>query len=282
MPLGRRHHDTCALGDRHRALDIKAKQAREPLHRLLGGARASVDVYASAINLHLTKEQLLAQVEDHLGQGYSAFKLKIGRADADEDLDRCRAARKLIGTRALMLDVNQKWTAGEAVQRCRAARGRRTHVRRGAPALRRRGGPRTCASAWRRSARTRRAALQPLRILELRAGRSRGLRSARRLEGRRHHRMDEGSGAGAMRKSRRVAARALEISMHLAGATPNCSMVENIFGLNLFDFGATAAPVAIKNGAIALLDERDTASSSTALRLPRTKCTAPPRSSASP
>ncbi len=40
--------------------DIKAKHAREPLHRLLGGARSTVGVYASAINLHLTKEQLLA------------------------------------------------------------------------------------------------------------------------------------------------------------------------------------------------------------------------------
>ncbi len=43
---------------------------------------------------------------------------------------------------------------------------------------------------------------------------------------------------------------ALELSMHLAGATPNCAMVENIFGLNLNDFGATAAPVDIRNGMI--------------------------------
>ena len=99
--------------------DIKGKLAREPLYRLLGGARDTVGIYASAINLHLTQDQLLAQVEDHLRQGYAAFKLKVGRADAAEDLARCRAVRKLIGARDLMLDANQKWSAGEAAQRCR-------------------------------------------------------------------------------------------------------------------------------------------------------------------
>src|SRR5688572_20445342 len=57
--------------------DIKAKALGEPLHRLLGGARGSVPVYASAINLHLTKEQLVDQVKGHLSQGYTAFKLKV-------------------------------------------------------------------------------------------------------------------------------------------------------------------------------------------------------------
>ena len=103
---------------------------------------------------------------------------------------------------------------------------RRAHLHRGAAALRRRRGSRACARAWRGSGRARRAALQPLRILELRSGRSRGLCPARRLEGRRHHQMDEGCDAGAMRQSR-----------------PSCS---------------------------------------TALPLPRTKCTAPAQSSASP
>jgi L-alanine-DL-glutamate epimerase-like enolase superfamily enzyme len=99
--------------------DIKAKAVGEPLHRLLGGARSSVPVYASAINLHLTREQLLDQVRSHMALGYTAFKLKVGKPDMYEDLDRCRAVRELIGpTGTLMLDANQKWGVGEAIQRC--------------------------------------------------------------------------------------------------------------------------------------------------------------------
>ncbi len=41
---------------------------------------------------------------------------------------------------------------------------------------------------------------------------------------------------------------AMEISVHLAAAVPNALHVENIFGLNLYDFGATASPMQIENG----------------------------------
>lgn len=234
--------------------DIKAKHAREPLHRLLGGARASVGVYASAINLHLTKEQLLAQVEDHLSQGYSAFKLKIGRADADEDLDRCRAVRKLIGARALMLDVNQKWSAGEAVQRCRGlAEVAPTFVEE--PLI---------SDDVAGHAHVRAHGGVPLAL---------GEQLCNRFEFWNYVRAEAADflqpdvwKVGGITEWTKVAMLAqcanlvvsphgaLEISMHLAGATPNCAMVENIFGLNLYDFGATARPVIIKNGTIALPD----------------------------
>jgi hypothetical protein len=43
----------------------------------------------------------------------------------------------------------------------------------------------------------------------------------------------------------------MEISVHLACAASNALHVENIFGLNLHDLGATAAPMAIKDGRLA-------------------------------
>jgi L-alanine-DL-glutamate epimerase-like enolase superfamily enzyme len=99
--------------------DLKAQDAGWPLYRLLGGMRDEVGVYASAVNLHLSEDALLAQVEEQLAAGYEVFKIKIGRKAFDEDLSRVRAVRKAIGTRSLMLDVNQRWTAGLAVQRLR-------------------------------------------------------------------------------------------------------------------------------------------------------------------
>jgi L-alanine-DL-glutamate epimerase-like enolase superfamily enzyme len=44
----------------------------------------------------------------------------------------------------------------------------------------------------------------------------------------------------------------LELSLHLAGAIPNALKVENIFGLSLYELGATTAPVKIVDGMIAM------------------------------
>lgn len=99
--------------------DLKSKAAGLPLWQMLGGARETVPVYASAVNLHLSKDEVLAQTEAQVTAGYDVFKLKIGRADFEEDLDRMRAVRQLIGPRrTLLLDVNQRWTSGEAVRLC--------------------------------------------------------------------------------------------------------------------------------------------------------------------
>ncbi len=100
--------------------DLRAQYARLPLWQLLGGMRETVPVYASAVNLHLAEDELLAQVERQLSEGYSVFKLKIGRKDSAEDVARVRAVRQLIGDqRTLMLDANQRWSAGDAVRLCR-------------------------------------------------------------------------------------------------------------------------------------------------------------------
>jgi len=112
---------TLAIGALDIALwDLRAKLGAMPLFRLLGGARDNVPVYASAVNLHLERDALLEQTESYLRQGYTTFKIKLGRPESQDDLERVAAVRKLIGEqRTLLLDANQKWKAGEAVTRCR-------------------------------------------------------------------------------------------------------------------------------------------------------------------
>jgi len=101
--------------------DLKSQIADLPLYQLLGGMRDEVGVYASAVNLHLTVDELVAQVEEQLAAGYSVFKIKIGRSAFEDDLARARAVRAAIGpNRTLMLDVNQRWSAGLAVSRLHA------------------------------------------------------------------------------------------------------------------------------------------------------------------
>ena len=101
--------------------DLKAQAAGEPLYRLLGGCRDRAEAYGSGINLNLPIPELLAQFRRWRARGFRAFKMKVGSADPRADLERVRAVREEIGPDAvLMLDANQKWTAGEAAARIRA------------------------------------------------------------------------------------------------------------------------------------------------------------------
>lgn len=103
--------------------DLLAQRAGLPLYRLLGGARDRIEAYASGINMHLDGEPLLDQMRGFLGQGYRAVKMKVGRDDPSEDVERVAAVRRLVGPRVrLMVDANQKWTAAEAVQRAAGLR----------------------------------------------------------------------------------------------------------------------------------------------------------------
>ena len=50
-------------------------------------------------------------------EGHRYFKMKVGSADPDDDVMRARAIRDEIGsTNFLMMDANQKWDVGEAIE----------------------------------------------------------------------------------------------------------------------------------------------------------------------
>jgi L-alanine-DL-glutamate epimerase-like enolase superfamily enzyme len=98
--------------------DVIAKSAGRPLYEVLGGCRERIPAYGSGINFHLDIDGLLEQMQGYLDRGYRAVKMKVGKPEPEEDLERVRAVRRLIGPRvALMVDANLAWTAGEAVRR---------------------------------------------------------------------------------------------------------------------------------------------------------------------
>ena len=223
--------------------DLRGKLVGLPLWQLLGGMRDEVAVYASAVNLHLDEAALLAQTEEHLAAGYTSFKIKIGRTDFCEDLDRVRAIRALIGPkRTLMLDVNQRWRAAEAAQCCRALAEVRpawieepilsddvaghAHVRRagGIPVA---VGEQLCNrfQFWDYVRAEAADVLQP-NVWKV-GGITEWMKVAHLAQ---HANLP-------------VAPHdALELSAHLVAAVSNGFMVENIFGGNLADLGAVAEP----------------------------------------
>jgi L-alanine-DL-glutamate epimerase-like enolase superfamily enzyme len=99
--------------------DIIGKHHGMPLHRLVGGARSSIPSYISEINLSAgdTAGDLAARARDYVSRGFSSIKIKIGKPDLDEDIERIRVVKEALppGGR-LMVDLNQKWDTAQAIQ----------------------------------------------------------------------------------------------------------------------------------------------------------------------
>lgn len=95
--------------------DLHARRLQQPLWKLLGGKSPVVSVYASGLN-PTAPEKLAAE---KLAQGYRAFKLKIGFG-LERDLANLNALRAVVGDLPLMVDANQAWDLGTAIEMAEA------------------------------------------------------------------------------------------------------------------------------------------------------------------
>jgi L-alanine-DL-glutamate epimerase-like enolase superfamily enzyme len=78
--------------------------------KILGGPlHECLPAYASGINLHMSIDELMAQVSGWLSDGFRAFKVKVGKPDIEEDVERLIKLRKVMGRHPLMVDANQGW-----------------------------------------------------------------------------------------------------------------------------------------------------------------------------
>ncbi len=101
--------------------DLKAKRAGTALWRLLGGHGPRVPCYAGGIDLDLPLDALLRQTDANLSRGFRAIKMKVGRPDLREDVERLAAMRAHLGSAfPLMVDANMAWTADQAIRAARA------------------------------------------------------------------------------------------------------------------------------------------------------------------
>tara|TARA_Y100001934_G_scaffold279500_2_gene383480 strand:- start:5716 stop:6738 length:1023 start_codon:yes stop_codon:yes gene_type:complete len=102
--------------------DIKAKDARVPLWQLLGGNPANkIEAYNTDCGwLDRPLDKLVDDCRKMIEEeGFSAVKMKVGKADPQEDFKRVEAVRKGIGAEArLMVDANAKWDLPVALEWC--------------------------------------------------------------------------------------------------------------------------------------------------------------------
>jgi D-galactarolactone cycloisomerase len=96
--------------------DIRAKKLGQPLYRVLGGTRAEVDAYASALLWQDDLAELKAEAERHCAAGFRTMKMRLGR-DPDYDRAAVSAVKSVIGPdRRVAVDGTHQYRLDEAIE----------------------------------------------------------------------------------------------------------------------------------------------------------------------
>jgi mandelate racemase len=102
------------------AWDALAQSLQQPLVRLLGGMPKPIPAYNSKGLGISSSRELERECVELVEEGFRAVKLRLGRAEAKDDLEALRAVKKALGADIiLMVDFNQSLSVAEAVRRGR-------------------------------------------------------------------------------------------------------------------------------------------------------------------
>ena len=97
--------------------DIRCKKLGQPLWKVAGGADNTCKAYCGGIDLMFPIEKLLNNMKGYLASGFNAVKIKIGRENLEEDLERIKAVREYIGPDVtFMVDANYSMTVEKAIK----------------------------------------------------------------------------------------------------------------------------------------------------------------------
>ena len=99
--------------------DIRGKAFDAPLWKLLGGLRGQVPAYASGALMRTTPTDRITPAAVALvKKGYRQIKtqMAVGELSDAQEIERIRLIREIVGPDiALMVDINQRWKAHEAI-----------------------------------------------------------------------------------------------------------------------------------------------------------------------
>jgi len=112
------HYITDALTPAE-ALEILTRNVATRAAREAEMERTGFPAYTTSAGwLGYSDDKLRALCRDAIAEGWTHFKIKVG-GNAADDLRRATIIREEIGTRTLMMDANQVWDVGEAIERMR-------------------------------------------------------------------------------------------------------------------------------------------------------------------
>ena len=96
--------------------DIRGKRLEKPLWDMAGGVGTECQAYCGGIDLNFSLPKLLKSIKGYLDLGVKGVKIKIGQDDVEDDIERIRQVRHLIGPDiSLMVDANYSMTVSEAI-----------------------------------------------------------------------------------------------------------------------------------------------------------------------
>lgn len=108
--------------------DAWCKKLQQPVWKVLGGKRRKVPVYGSGGWLSYSTDELIAEVTNYEKRGFQSVKIKVGKRDWKEDLERLRKVREAVGNEiGIMMDANQGMTVASALQLAKAAKDLNIH-----------------------------------------------------------------------------------------------------------------------------------------------------------
>ncbi|MGI9402574.1 MAG: mandelate racemase/muconate lactonizing enzyme family protein [Rhizobiaceae bacterium] len=97
--------------------DLRGKQTGQPLWKMAGGSGTSCRAYCGGIDLNFELPKLLDNIRGYLAAGFNGVKIKIGKPDLAEDIERIAAVRELVGPDiAFMVDANYSMTVEQAIE----------------------------------------------------------------------------------------------------------------------------------------------------------------------
>ena len=98
--------------------DAVGRALGQPLHKLWGACRDSVDTYASSgLWLSASIDELQAEAAAFVDAGFRAVKIRVGHDDPTVDAKRAAAVRDAIGSDVkLLADLNQKHRPVDAIK----------------------------------------------------------------------------------------------------------------------------------------------------------------------
>lgn len=101
--------------------DIRGKKHGEPLWKMAGGQRDRCRAYCGGIDLNLSLDALLSNIQGYLDAGFNAVKIKVGQPELKQDVERVAAVRELIGPDIqFMVDANYSMSVDQAIAAAQA------------------------------------------------------------------------------------------------------------------------------------------------------------------
>ena len=101
--------------------DMRGKASDQPLWKMVGGKAQRCKAYCGGIDLNFSLDKLLHSVEGYLANGFNAVKIKVGQPDLNDDIERVREVRKLVGDDiTFMVDANYALEVDQAIEAANA------------------------------------------------------------------------------------------------------------------------------------------------------------------